>query len=147
MQENQNNPQEDENSIPLPTDIPEEGMVTEDGYRVFPDGSAVVEQPVEKPKPTSERAATNLAMKLSDAELKRIGLALKQSIEEDSDSQKEYLESVSNAINLLGIKAIRSAEAGLNSGKMYNKNNVFSSALFETLMPTYSNKTKDLIKN
>lgn len=113
-------------------EMPPEGAV-EGGVRYFPDGSAAIETAPRAPAPPPQ-AEENLAFVLSPEELKRIGYNLLESIQQDKESQQQFLGSVGDALKILGIDAVRIMDGGLDTGETGKARNINSSALFETLL-------------
>lgn len=109
-------------------DVPEEGL-EENGIKKFPDGSIAIDgdsYPVQRTLDEDDHDQ-NLAEILDESVLLQIGNSLRQSIEEDKESQAPYFQNIANLINLLGIK---SATSGAENADGIPEAN--STALFET---------------
>jgi len=101
----------------------------------FPDGSVAVNPQVDQENnfPNMSNFTQhdeNLALLLSDNELRDIGNSLKDSIEEDIESQEQFYEAVAKTIEYLGLTL--TSEADKEDLPFKGASSVYSSALFET---------------
>ncbi len=123
------------NSGDIPHHEPHETIEGNTKIIRFPDGSAVVGDHHANPENFTldpEDHDQNLADVLPASEVAQIGHTLKMAIEDDIESQSEYLEAVGNIIRLLGINI--ASEADKEDLPFKGATTVYSMALFESAL-------------
>ncbi len=117
----------------------EQRTVAANGNQVieFPDGSAFVgpqedEQSLYPDRINQDNHNENLALVLSDSELRDIGYSIRQSVDADIASQEEFFESVSEIIEVLGISLL--SESQINDEPFDGASDVYDPTLYQTLI-------------
>ena len=101
----------------------------------LPDGGVIVDD-LSLRKPLREKKDffhSNLADVLSDSLLSKIGLTLKERIEEDQESQKPFFNKVAQTIKYLGLQSPDDI-AGAEKAAFDGASQVYSSALLKSCM-------------
>jgi len=118
---------------------PEERLTVVNGNKIleFPDGSAFVgpnedEQALYPDRINPNNHKENLALVLSENELRDIGNSLKDSVEEDIASQEQFFESVAKIIEYLGI--MLTSESDKEDLPFKGAASIYSPALFDTAL-------------
>ncbi len=114
----------------------------------FPDGSVNIQpygkQNVARLSP-QENFKENLAFKLDDQELRKIGNSLKEAIEDDIQSQSPFYEAVGKMIELMGIEL---SPTNKESDLPFNgAASVYSGALFETYQSLVASIKSNIFKS